>query len=218
MKRLLLTALATVAIGVTATPASATTTLCSNGSGCLTNETNVNLVQASGVTTVQGDINGTSIDVAITGTGVNGSDLLDADHGQASVSMTDTTTALNSITFALLDGATFGSAEFNLLSGGKTPFAVSACTSDGTCDSINLSDPQGSNWFDIIAPTGTAYTRATVTAASGFGFTDFKQLRFDNFAAVPEPATWAMMLLGFGAIGTAMRRNRRRNATLMQIA
>ena len=31
-------------------------------------------------------------------------------------------------------------------------------------------------------------------------------------AAVPEPATWAMMLLGFGGIGVAMRR--RRHATL----
>jgi hypothetical protein len=28
-------------------------------------------------------------------------------------------------------------------------------------------------------------------------------------ASVPEPATWAMMLLGFGAIGFAMRRNRK---------
>jgi hypothetical protein len=36
--------------------------------------------------------------------------------------------------------------------------------------------------------------------------------------AVPEPATWAMMLVGFGGIGMAMRRSRRRNATLMQVA
>lgn len=34
--------------------------------------------------------------------------------------------------------------------------------------------------------------------------------------AVPEPATWAMMLLGFGGIGFAMRR--RRQPTLAQVA
>ena len=37
-----------------------------------------------------------------------------------------------------------------------------------------------------------------------------------HFTAVPEPATWAMMLLGFGAIGFSMR-NRRRT-TLAQAA
>jgi len=28
-------------------------------------------------------------------------------------------------------------------------------------------------------------------------------------AAVPEPATWAMMILGFGAVGMVLRRRRR---------
>jgi len=37
--------------------------------------------------------------------------------------------------------------------------------------------------------------------------------------AVPEPATWALMLLGFGGMGVALRRGRRRSKqTLMQIA
>jgi hypothetical protein len=36
--------------------------------------------------------------------------------------------------------------------------------------------------------------------------------------SVPEPATWAMMLAGFGATGFALRRTRRRKALLTQIA
>jgi len=36
--------------------------------------------------------------------------------------------------------------------------------------------------------------------------------------SVPEPATWAMMLLGFGVAGATMRRSRRQNAMLAQIA
>ena len=37
-----------------------------------------------------------------------------------------------------------------------------------------------------------------------------------NFGALPEPGTWAMMLLGFGGIGLTMRRRRR--PVLAQIA
>jgi hypothetical protein len=36
-------------------------------------------------------------------------------------------------------------------------------------------------------------------------------------SAVPEPATWALMLLGFGGMGVAMRR-RRQQTTLLQMA
>ncbi len=36
--------------------------------------------------------------------------------------------------------------------------------------------------------------------------------------AIPEPATWGMMLLGFGAMGFAMRRSRKAGSGLAQIA
>jgi hypothetical protein len=36
--------------------------------------------------------------------------------------------------------------------------------------------------------------------------------------ALPEPSTWAMMLFGFGAIGVAMRRSRRKTQLMSQLA
>jgi hypothetical protein len=41
---------------------------------------------------------------------------------------------------------------------------------------------------------------------------------YDETGAVPEPATWAMMLVGFAGIGMAIRRSRKRNSALLQIA
>ena len=42
-------------------------------------------------------------------------------------------------------------------------------------------------------------------------------IAFAQVAAVPEPGTWAMMLLGFGAMGVSIRR-RRRVSALLQVA
>jgi hypothetical protein len=39
-----------------------------------------------------------------------------------------------------------------------------------------------------------------------------------NVGAVPEPATWGMMILGFGLIGGAMRRRQRNVATTVRFA
>jgi hypothetical protein len=34
------------------------------------------------------------------------------------------------------------------------------------------------------------------------------QVQIDQTAAVPEPATWALMILGFAAVGQALRRRK----------
>jgi hypothetical protein len=77
-------------------------------------------------------------------------------------------------------------------------------------DPANQSSITLSNFLDRYQGfTTTNVNGGTVTSAVGYGT-----------PAVPEPATWAMMLLGFGGIGMATRRNRsRRSGTaLMQIA
>lgn len=48
------------------------------------------------------------------------------------------------------------------------------------------------------------YSRGKIWPSNqGFGFRVF-----GDVSAVPEPATWALMIVGFGAIGVAMRRRR----------
>jgi len=45
---------------------------------------------------------------------------------------------------------------------------------------------------------------SAIIAASGIDFT----VQVPSISAVPEPATWALMILGFGLVGAAMRRRR----------
>ena len=58
------------------------------------------------------------------------------------------------------------------------------------------------------------------TVSSGVTLGTVKQMSYTPFngpGGVPEPSTWAMMLIGFGGIGLTMRR-RRQNGRLLQIA
>lgn len=71
------------------------------------------------------------------------------------------------------------------------------------------------NWAGIgFDPTLNDTYSATLTSG-GHSLTAFAQLG-SGAPAVPEPATWALMLVGFGGIGFQMRRKRPR--TLAQIA
>jgi hypothetical protein len=60
----------------------------------------------------------------------------------------------------------------------------------------------------------------SILILSGTAINHVKQnsIQTTGTAPLPEPATWAMMLLGFGGISMAMRRSRRRNGVLMQVA
>lgn len=50
--------------------------------------------------------------------------------------------------------------------------------------------------------------RVRVTAPDGISFTSASGVFPGSASNVPEPATWSMMILGFGAIGATMRRRR----------
>nr|WP_314447199.1 PEPxxWA-CTERM sorting domain-containing protein [uncultured Sphingomonas sp.] len=100
---------------------------------------------------------------------------------------------------ATLDPTKPGSYVFNTIAGWA---ASSYYTDSAFVSGLSVGNGSGSG-------TGFVGYADNVTATGAFGSRSF------NFAAaVPEPGTWAMMLLGFGGIGAAMRRQRRANARL----
>lgn len=74
----------------------------------------------------------------------------------------------------------------------------------------------GSNMtFFGFASLGSGITSATINGTAGSANFALDNFRFGAAAqapAVPEPGTWAMLLMGFGAMGAALRRQRRRLA------
>jgi ABC-type amino acid transport substrate-binding protein len=112
----------------------------------------------------------------------------------------------------------------------------------GSVDSYNTLDLLGAGGNVLYSYTGNAVfdpangnqtspnTNPLVTLfITGADQTAIRSLRLsstqnafeiDNLAinAVPEPSTWALMLLGFGAVGFSMRRGRRASPRLTALA
>lgn len=92
---------------------------------------------------------------------------------------------------------TTGPAYFSI-DGGQTQIASFA---DGVSD-------QASHWKQgtngVMAPEASPGQTENITS------TDLRAMDVIgyNLASVPEPATWSMMILGFGAVGAALRRRR----------
>ena len=99
----------------------------------------------------------------------------------ADISSIATSNPLTNIDFTAV---TLNGVNFNILSTGTQEFR----------NLLNQALISGGN--NIISVTGTTGGEA---AFSG-------NLSFAATSPVPEPATWAMMLMGFGAVGYSMRR------------
>jgi len=69
-------------------------------------------------------------------------------------------------------------------------------------------------WLFDFGTEGADY----VTLENIRGFSNAALYTTGSGGGVPEPATWAMMLVGFAGAGMALRRGRRSNAKLLQLA
>jgi len=88
-------------------------------------------------------------------------------------------------------------------------FTVSATTNDGTF-SHTFSGGPGENFFTVLAQGNEVIFSVAITSAAGAGFETFAQPRISGVSAIPEPTTWAMMLIGFLGLGFAFRQSRRK--------
>jgi hypothetical protein len=78
--------------------------------------------------------------------------------------------------------------------------------------------PDGENKFGFFAENGEQILNLNYVLNDGTA-DSIRQVRIIPIgSSVPEPATWAMMILGFGAAGAAIRRNRKTSRPLSQLA
>ena len=95
---------------------------------------------------------------------------------------------------------------------GSFSLLVNDTANFGTCSICNISS-SGQNKFTV---SGGDITKLGFTFNPGVSTA--RQFRVEQVnGAVPEPGTWAMMLLGFGAIGFAMRRRRQTSGDRIRV-
>ena len=103
-----------------------------------------------------------------------------------------------------------GLISVSLGGGNNIDFTCQACSvrldstlfslmSTGTLDVFTLNPTLLTTGLHTLSVTGNIVTGPSASYSGTINF---------NTPAVPEPATWAMMLLGFGGIGFMMRRRR----------
>jgi hypothetical protein len=79
----------------------------------------------------------------------------------------------------------------------------------GTTTGQLFQERSGLTPFSLVANSAYTLTFAGGTVNGATAYIDRVAFTEVTAAAVPESATWAMLILGFGAVGSAMRRHRR---------
>jgi hypothetical protein len=188
-----------------ATPATAATQVCAGG-GCQPNpDSNVLFVDNSQGTSIQATLNNSPALVTFESseslvTQANGQATLFASDGilNSPITIFSTTNLINALELNL-DALTDGTAIFTFFGGSNDLLGT-------TTQALSVGE-NGSNFFNTF---GGDFGRVTVSLGNGATLQSVNQVRITAgsqlTSAVPEPTTWAMMLVGFGAVGYSMRK------------
>lgn len=139
----------------------------------------------------------------------NGSNLvyinsyLGATNGMRSANIENNGTSIFSINF----NKTAYALAFDLLSDTNSIFSIT-----GAATSSLVVTGGGSGFFGVVDNAG--FTGLSLRSSATFGNYGIDALEYSitaptMTAAVPEPASWAMMMIGIGAVGYAMRRRQK---------
>ena len=150
---------------------------------------------------------------------INGGETLVGNAAQARLQAGDglisSTFTYNGLTgqnlgFDLSDpGLFFTQAQFRIFVGGGT----------ATQATLTFVDTAGQQFQNTFAIPANGYFNAQAidgqpinyfSVSTNGSFADIRQMQFG--AIVPEPQTWALMILGFGAVGAVLRHKRRQLA------
>lgn len=92
------------------------------------------------------------------------------------------------------------------------PFGLYEFTLDLSDGSSVSASYDGNGGAGFLGFAGAGVTGFTVSSAADFAIGDFYTA--GSTGAVPEPATWLLMMLGFGLVGGALRSQRRQKLTV----
>ena len=159
--------------------------------------------------------------VAFQGHTNNGGNVISANGGQSRLEGAGGLRLID-LNWHLVGGNTFNNLEFNINTvlnngpngGGAT--AVSFSVFDQSLiefvfdnNGSNYTLANGQNFFGFEGINGQSISSIFMTFYGGNGVDDVRQVRLDEVtAAVPEPSTWAMMILGFVGVGFLAYRRR----------
>lgn len=152
--------------------------------------------------TVNGFINNTA--VGVTAVAGDGELITTDDNGVVWVTPVDG--GFTTLTFSLV-GLGFEAFEVDLKdpTGGNPDWSVTFETDDGSTQTFD-----DFNGGFVSAYTDDGSLIQSVTFTTNADITGVGQVRFGGVAGViPEPASWALMIMGFGGMGVVLRRRRR---------
>lgn len=125
------------------------------------------------------------------------------------------TVNLTEFQLALTAGGTFNDLELRLFGGDASEASFTLIDDGGQVFTFDNQAITGDGRFGFQGINGQTIASVSFTV-NGSGIQDVRQIRLNPTGstpgtpdAIPEPATWAMMLGGFGLIGGAMRRRTR---------